>query len=269
MLSALKSRLAFSVHSFSKQSALHILSGCQHTIISGMITERHNIACRLIMKAISRGSLAGCMVHMDAGSADCLAQHNLQIPRHANNRTLPSWLFDARLPVRDRLTTSRPDAILVTPIPIKSKPPSTPHLQQVQHARYNGELRRAHDLKAYRREVHLIEVKYCEDTRPGHQLEASSKQHETLCRRLKAKKVTLHTILLGVGSSIYTSNTLHRLKELGLDSQRIHKTALKLHAHCVHYDHKLTTTRRALLKTKNSQGLGLEKGAASHPPDPH
>jgi len=42
---------------------------------------------------------------------------------------------------------------------------------------------------------------------PGHQLEASSKQHETLCRRLKAKKVSVHTILLGVGGSIHASNT--------------------------------------------------------------
>ncbi len=74
------------------------------------------------------------------------------------------------------------------PISIKSKPPSTLHLQQVQHARCNGELRRAHDLKANQREVHLMGIKYYEDTRPGHQLEASSKQHETLCRRLKAKK---------------------------------------------------------------------------------
>jgi hypothetical protein len=68
--------------------------------------------------------LAGCIVHMDAGSTDRLAQQNLQIPEHANNRTLPSWLFDARLSVRDRLTSSRPDAILVTPLPTKSKPPS-------------------------------------------------------------------------------------------------------------------------------------------------
>ncbi len=54
-------------------SALHILSGCQYTIISGMITERHNVVCRLIMKAISKGSLAGCLVHLDAGSTDHLA----------------------------------------------------------------------------------------------------------------------------------------------------------------------------------------------------
>ncbi len=37
-------------------SAFHILYGCQHIIIFGMITERHNIACRLIMKAIGKGS---------------------------------------------------------------------------------------------------------------------------------------------------------------------------------------------------------------------
>jgi len=35
-----------------------------------MITERQNVACRLIMKAISKGSLAGCSVHLDAGSTN-------------------------------------------------------------------------------------------------------------------------------------------------------------------------------------------------------
>ena len=146
-----------------------ILSGCQHNIISGMITERHNVARRLIMKAISKGSLAGPIVswcssyvHMDAGSTDRFAQQNLQIPEHASNRTLPIWLFDARLSVRDRLTSSRPDAILVTPLPAKSKPPSTPHLQQVQHARSHGQVCRAHKFNASKREIHLIEVKYCE-----------------------------------------------------------------------------------------------------------
>jgi len=32
-----------------------------------MITERRNVACRLIMKAISKGSLAGCLIHLDGG----------------------------------------------------------------------------------------------------------------------------------------------------------------------------------------------------------
>jgi len=43
-------------------SALHILSGCQHTQIRDMITERHNVACRMIFKAISKiGSLGSCI----------------------------------------------------------------------------------------------------------------------------------------------------------------------------------------------------------------
>ncbi len=41
-----------------------------------MITERHNVACRLIVKAISKGSLAGCLVHLDAGSTYRLVQQN-------------------------------------------------------------------------------------------------------------------------------------------------------------------------------------------------
>jgi len=69
---------------------------------------------------------------------------------------------------------------------------------------------------------------------------------------------------------------LNHLIELGLDTQKAHKTALKLHAHSVLDAHKLpvcvlsvTTTRRALEKSSCSQGLGLEQGAACHPPDPH
>jgi len=69
--------------------------------------------------------------------------------------------------------------------------------------------------------------------------------------------------LTGVGGSIYISNTLHHLKELGLDSQAIHKTALRLHAHSVHYAHKLTTTRRALEKQKALKALVWSKGLPS------
>ena len=44
-------------------SSLHILSGCQHTQIKNMITERHNLACSMIFKAISKtGFLGSCFV---------------------------------------------------------------------------------------------------------------------------------------------------------------------------------------------------------------
>jgi len=97
-------------------------------------------------------------------------------------------------------------ALMLFWLPTKSKPPSTPHLQQVQYARSHGQVHRAHELNANKREIHLIEVKYCEDTRPGHQLEASSKKPESICTLISQKS---YTILLGVGGSIFTSNTLH------------------------------------------------------------
>eukprot|EP00983_Pelagomonas_calceolata_P016736 526841-Pelagomonas_calceolata.AAC.1 len=35
------------------------------------------------------------------------------------------------------------------------------------------------------RHIHLIRIKYCEDTRPGAQLEASQQQHKELCKQLQ------------------------------------------------------------------------------------
>eukprot|EP00983_Pelagomonas_calceolata_P112257 1159866-Pelagomonas_calceolata.AAC.1 len=49
--------------------------------------------------------------HMDIGRADCLALQELQIPEHATNRTLPKYIFPRRFLDKDRLTSSRPDAL--------------------------------------------------------------------------------------------------------------------------------------------------------------
>ncbi len=62
-----------------------------------------------MLEAISKGSLAGCLVHLDAGSTDYLAQQNLNIPEYAY-RTLPIWLFHTRL-------RSEIDYPLVAPMP--------------------------------------------------------------------------------------------------------------------------------------------------------
>jgi len=55
------------------------------------------------------------------------------------------------------------------------------------------------------REICLVEVNTVKIHGLDTKVEASKKQHEVLCKRLKAKKVILHTILLGMGGSIYTS----------------------------------------------------------------
>eukprot|EP00983_Pelagomonas_calceolata_P057671 1145173-Pelagomonas_calceolata.AAC.4 len=98
---------------------------------------------------------------------------------------------------------------------------------------------------------HLVEIKYCEDTRPKNQLEASKQQRRGICRDLSraSAQVTLHTFLLGVRGVIYTSHILEPLKELGLDTHTATRLALKLHARSVQYAYKHSSTRRALEKT--------------------
>ena len=44
-------------------SALHMLSGCQHTMIRNMITERHNKACRIILQALAKGKYGANLLY--------------------------------------------------------------------------------------------------------------------------------------------------------------------------------------------------------------
>ena len=75
-------------------SALHILSGCQHTPTRNVITERYNLAGSMIFKAISKkGSLGSCFFCMVIGSSERQTMQNFQIPNTAENRIILKWLF--------------------------------------------------------------------------------------------------------------------------------------------------------------------------------
>eukprot|EP00983_Pelagomonas_calceolata_P041083 1137897-Pelagomonas_calceolata.AAC.2 len=158
-------------------SALHMLSGCQNHIISSMITECHNVAGRMIMRALSKSPWGAGLVNTDIGNGDRLAQHNLQIPAHVSNRITPPYLFPRNFSQRSRLTPSRPDAMLITPYQAKhtSSSPSSSCSRYALRSRHNPTqrtsgvncVRQPHRLNAKQRHVHLIEIKYCEDMRPG------------------------------------------------------------------------------------------------------
>eukprot|EP00983_Pelagomonas_calceolata_P066190 1148905-Pelagomonas_calceolata.AAC.2 len=90
-----------------------MLSGCQHQIISGMKSKPHTVAGRMIINALSGCPWGAGLVYTDIGSDDRLAQHNLHIPAHAPN--IPPYLFPFNFPKRSRLTSRRPDAMLLTP----------------------------------------------------------------------------------------------------------------------------------------------------------
>ncbi len=200
-----------------------------------------------------------------------------------SSRVPPAWIFAKNHIRRDRLT-SRPDAILVTPkkcninsqnqqnhpndqgLTLRSgrrvvlgrglgflaaataaggRPPSPATAHQPRPTRPKN-------LPWQLRTTHLIEIKYCKDTRPEQQLQAAHAQHGHLRRSIAGDNV-LHAILLGVGGVIYIPHTLVPLKSLGLDSHRVKKLALKLHAHSVHYVHKLVQTRRSLERSPQLQ----------------
>ena len=121
------------------------------------------------------------------------------------------------------------------------------------------------DLSILHRDIYLIEIKYCEDTRLQNQLSAAQEQHKGLCSILQGTAVILQTILLGVRGTIYNNHTLEPFKELGLESQRVKKLASKLHVHSVNFAAKLVHNRRALSSTI----IDYVSGHACNPSDPH
>ena len=198
-----------------------------------MITERHNIACRMIWKAISKtGSLGSCIAFKDIGSNERMTMQSLQNPKTAGIKIVPKWLFPPRFLDKDRFTSSRPDFVLVTPIAAKTQKQRT-HVGVWVLRSGRGQLRetgstsaappatstapnpRQHwpkDLNKTWRDIHLVEIKYCEDTRPQNQLNAAKEQQKDFCNILQGASVTLHIILLGVGGTIYNTHTLKGLQ---------------------------------------------------------
>ena len=78
----------------------------------------------MIMKALSKSPCGASLIYTDVGKDERLAQHNLCLPAHASNRTIPDCLFSRDIPKRSRLTTSRPDTMLITPHHDKPNPSS-------------------------------------------------------------------------------------------------------------------------------------------------
>jgi len=151
-----------------------------------MITERHNLACSMILKAVSKtGSLESCVVSIDIGSSERMIVQNLQIPETAESRIVPKWLFPPRFPDKDRFTSRRPEFVLVTTISAKTQKSqtneggwvlqsgrgqlstgSTSAAPPATSRATNPRQQRPKDLSKPRRDIHLVEIKNCEDTRP-------------------------------------------------------------------------------------------------------
>ena len=96
-------------------SANHITLGCAHPTIQGMIMNRHHTAVSLCGKAISKGRFGSSIIAMDACASDKLLEQDMEVPEDIT-RAIPDWLFPNGTCPSIRYQ-SRPDAILVRPIP--------------------------------------------------------------------------------------------------------------------------------------------------------
>ena len=96
------------------------------------------------------------------------------------------------------------------------------------------------------RDIHLLKIKYYEDTRPQFQLSDVQEQYDGLCTILQGASIILQTILLGVGGTTYTHWNFSRTWVLIL---RVNELASKLHYNYVNYAAKLVHTRHALSST--------------------
>ena len=69
------------------QDKEHVLQDCPHEHLLVFVTERYNLACCMIFKAIIKpGSLGSCVDSIDIGSNKRMTMQNLQIPETAESR---------------------------------------------------------------------------------------------------------------------------------------------------------------------------------------
>ena len=166
----------------------------------------------------------------------------LQIPETAESRMVPKWLFPPRFSDKYRFTSSRPDIALVTPIAAKTQKQqtnvggwvlrsgrgqlretgSTPAAPPATSRATNPRHHRPKDLSKPRRDIHLVEIKYYEDTRPNNQLNAAKEQHKDICNILQARSLR-YSPHHPFGCKWHQLQHSHSeaFKELGLDSQRV------------------------------------------------
>jgi len=163
-------------------SALHILSGCQYPKMRNMIIKRHNMASVLIYRALQKGPYgANQIAYTDIGSADKLSEQGLDL-RNTANKTLPSWLLP-KLTAHALKASSCPDAILILP--------STVCSSRVTCRDSNfQQLAKDKKLNPNQLEVHLIEFKFCKDTRSDPHLQKAKAQHSVFIATYTDKDIS-------------------------------------------------------------------------------
>ena len=160
------------------------------------------MASALKVQALQKGPCgANQIAYTEIGSADNVEEQGLDL-RNTANKILSYWLLP-ELSAHALKASSRPDAILFWPSTVCSSRVTTrnSNIQQLANDK---------ELNPDQWEVHLIESKLCEDTRPDPRLQKAKAQHSVLIANLNRQGyriVKLHVILVGAMGTIYKDYT--------------------------------------------------------------
>ena len=210
----------------------HISGGCRHASMERMYTARHHHTGRILLKAISKGSMGAGLVMADLGSAANCEKDGAPVLQHTQ---VPAELLP---------TPTEPSGTQGAPVSgQKMKKKLQPDAMIVQYPEHGSEEQHP--------KIYIVEFKYCRDTTPGNQLQACHTQHEDLIAQLTAKgtprrNIKLIPILLGHSGTIYTEHTLQGMETLGISKQYAKKCAQKMHIDAIKQLHSIVKTRRYL-----------------------
>ena len=204
-----------------EDSGPHILGGCQHTDMTALYISRHNEAVRAIAKALSRGSLSGHYMIMDACAAGAL-------PHYVSATRLPPWLLPG-MPDGQRKKL-RPDILIVEGL-------SKRDVEDDDDPSPNRGCT-----------VHIIEVGYCGDLGHAAKRLAKEDQHRELAAALQEAgwKVAYgqdHIITVGVGGTIH-NGTIPTLQDLGVTKAAAQACMRSIHTNTVHRAGDIIRVRR-------------------------
>jgi hypothetical protein len=210
---------------------MHALSGCPS--MEKLVTERHNGAGRLLLKAVSEGGHGANILMADVGCTERM--NELAIARKA--ASVPAGLFPASWSADKKRAAQRklrPDALVQT-----------------------------HDKKG-NCTLHIVEIKYCRDTDRSNQEQRAHKQHNRLEEVLKeaGHVVQRQTILIGVFGTAY-EDSITALKKLGVDPKIAKQTLQKVHVYTVKQFTKLMGSRQPMTKANAESN---PRGSKRHGP---
>jgi hypothetical protein len=197
-----------------------------------MYTARHHHTGRILLRAISKGSMGAGLVMADLGSAENCEKDGAPVLKY---RQVPAEFLPAPTDLKKTQGPTVPDQT--------RKKKLQPDAMIVQYPEHGTDRKQPM--------IYIVEFKYCRDTMPGNQLQACHDQHGDLIAQLEAKgtprsNIKLIPILLGHSGTIYTEHTLQGMETLGISKICAKKCALKMHIDAIKQLHSIVKTRRYL-----------------------